>query len=183
MPRHWSLCKGRQVIKFEPARTRSGKDVRLAAARHGWDHVLRCIAIAARLADGDVLHGIILIAIIQGNAAAPRRSAGDPDPNAAALPGDSPRTPVSAYAVAKRLGLPYETVRRHVARLVDEGRCVRVGARGGVIVPLAAIQQMRPDILLNQSLESLASLVSGLNSIGALQVQTFHDYDKSMMIG
>lgn len=172
------------MIKFEPARTRNGKDVRLASARHGWDHVLRCVAIAARLADGDVLHGIILIAIIQANAEPPRRSTGDQDPETvAALPDDSPGTPVSAYAIAKRLGLPYETVRRHVARLVDEGRCVRVGARGGVIVPPAAIQQMRPDILLNQSLESLASLVSGLNSIGALQVQTFHDYDKSMMIG
>ncbi len=172
------------MIKFEPSRTRTGRDVRRASVRHGWDHVLRCVAIAARLTDGDVLHGIVLIAIIQANAEAPRRSSGDPDHRTAAdLADDSPRTPVSAYAVAKRLGLPYETVRRHVARLVDEGRCVRVGARGGVIVPLAAIQQMRPDVLLNQSLESLASLVSGLNSIGALQVQTFHDYDKSMMIG
>lgn len=172
------------MIKFEPARTRNGKDVRLASARHGWDHVLRCVAIAARLADGDVLHGIILIAIIQANAEPPRRSAGDQNhETVAALPDDSPRTPVSAYAVAKRLGLPYETVRRHVARLVDEGRCVRVGARGGVIVPLAAIHEMRPDILLNQSLESLALLISGLNSIGALQVQTFRDSDRSMMIG
>ncbi len=118
------------MIKFEPARTRTGRDVRRASVRHGWDHVLRCVSIAARLAGGDVLHGIILIAIIQANTAGPRQSAGDHDP-AAGGPDDSLRTPVSAYAIAKQLGLPYETVRRHVARLIDEGRCARVGARGG----------------------------------------------------
>ncbi|MDO9475025.1 MAG: hypothetical protein Q7J28_18445 [Caulobacter sp.] len=172
------------MIKFEPARTRTGRDVRRASVRHGWDHVLRCVSIAARLAGGDVLHGIILIAIIQANTAPLRLSNGDQDHDTlAGLPGDSQRTPVSAYAVAKQLGLPYETVRRHVSRLIDEGRCARVGARGGVIVPTAAIHQMRPDLLLNQSLESLESLISGLNSIGALQVQPFRESDKSMMIG
>lgn len=118
------------MIKFEPARTRTGRDVRRASVRHGWDHLLRCVSIAARLADGDVLHGIILMAIIQANTAAPRQSTGHHDP-AADAPDDSLRTPVSACAIAKQLGLPYETVRRHVARLIDEGRCARVGARAG----------------------------------------------------
>ncbi|MDP2259388.1 MAG: hypothetical protein Q8J89_06705 [Caulobacter sp.] len=172
------------MIKFEPARTRTGRDVRRAAVRHGWSHVLRGISLAASLTDGDMVHGIILISIIHANTASLRLSNGDQAYDVGAnLPDDSLRTPVSVYAIAKQLGLPYETVRRHVARLIDEGRCIRVGGRGGIIVPASAISDMRPDAFIGQSLESLRGLVSELDRIGAVQNQLFHDSEKSLMIG
>lgn len=172
------------MIKFEPGRARNGRDVRRAAARHGWDHVLRCLAIAGRVADGDLLHGIILISIIQANTATLRQSGGDQDHDTmAGLPDDSQRTPISAYAIAKQLGLPYETVRRHVVRLIDDKHCVRVGAKGGVIVPTAAISTLQPDIFVLQSLDALRSLVSELDRIGAVQIQPYQDSERSMMIG
>jgi hypothetical protein len=142
------------------------------------------VAIAARVANGDLVHGIILITIIQANTAALRRSGGDQDHDSmAGLPDDSLRIPVSAYAVAKQLGLPYETVRRHVVRMIDEKHCVRVGAKGGLIVPTAAINTLRPEIFLAQSLDSLTFLVAELDRIGAVQAQPFQDSERSKMIG
>jgi hypothetical protein len=49
------------------------------------------------------------------------------------LPPDAERVPVSVYALARDLRLPYETVRRHVRKLKDFGVCV-VEA-DGVVVP------------------------------------------------
>jgi hypothetical protein len=57
-----------------------------------------------------------------------------------APPPDNLRTPVSVRALAQTLGMPYETVRRHVATLLEEGRLVRVGRRG-VLAPAAAVGQ------------------------------------------
>ena len=172
------------MIKFEPGRTLNGRDVRRAAVRHGWEHVLHCVSIAASLTDGDMVHGIILMAIIHANTARLRESNGDQDYDMAAnVPDDSLRAPVSIYAVAKQLGLPYETVRRHVARLIDEGRCVRVGPRGGIVVPASAIREMRPDAFVRESLESLGHLISNLDRIGAVHHQMFHDSDRSLIVG
>lgn len=171
------------MIKFEPAKTRMGRDVRRASVRHGWSHVLECVSIAARLTDGDLVHGIILMAIIHANTAPLRLSSGDNDYDMAVnLPDDDLRTPVSVYAVAKQLGMPYETVRRHVGRLIEEGRCIRSGPRGGVLVPTQAILLLRPDVFLSQSLESLGSLLSALDRIGAIHHQNFHDSDRANMI-
>lgn len=172
------------MIKFEPAVTRTGRDVRLAAVRHGWGHVLRCINMAARLTDGDVVRGIILLSIIQANTAALRLSKGDHDYDTGShLPDDSLRTPVSVYAIAKQLALPYETVRRHVARLIEERRCARAGPRGGIIVPASAILEMQPEAFLKESLESLRDLIGELDRIGAVQNQIFHDSERSSIIG
>ena len=172
------------MIKFEPAVTRSGRDVRLAAVRHGWSHVLRSLSIAASLTDGDFVRGVILLAILNANTTEIRSSKGDQDYDTGKrVPGDSLRTPVSVYAIAKQLALPYETVRRHVARLVEDGRCEKAGARGGIIVPASAILQMRPEALLRESLESLQVLIGDLDRIGALHHQAFHDSESSSMIG
>ena len=52
-------------------------------------------------------------------------------------PPDAARRPISVSRVAASLGLPYETVRRHVERLIHANVCARV--RGGVIVPGAVL--------------------------------------------
>jgi hypothetical protein len=62
---------------------------------------------------------------------------------------DALRRPISILAVANSLGLPRETVRRHVNRLVEVGRCARV--RGGVIAVLSGLRRPEDDegILIN----------------------------------
>lgn len=59
------------------------------------------------------------------------------------VPADALRIPVSVYAVAKDLGLPYENIRRRVKKLLDAGICVAVD--GGVVVPGATV--VRPSNL------------------------------------
>jgi DNA-binding Lrp family transcriptional regulator len=53
-------------------------------------------------------------------------------------PPDEVRRPVSVLSLARSLGLPYETVRRQVARLVEAGVCTRT--EGGLIVPAAVLE-------------------------------------------
>ena len=48
----------------------------------------------------------------------------------AGVPADGLRIPISVYAVAKDLGLPYENIRRRVKKLLDAGVCITVD--GGV---------------------------------------------------
>lgn len=56
---------------------------------------------------------------------------------------DSFRKPARASDVAAMLGLPHETVRRHLSALLEDGRCVRI--RDGVVVPAAVLA--RPNVL------------------------------------
>lgn len=95
--------------------------------------------LVARHVERDVVRALILLAITRANtfdldglAETPRRYASLTD-----LPPDSLQRPVSAYAVAKYLGLPYETVRRNVKWLKLAGRCRSVDA--GLIVPQAVL--------------------------------------------
>lgn len=51
------------------------------------------------------------------------------------VPPDSLRLPISGYAVARQLGLPLETARRHILKLQALGWCQRVGE--GFLIPEA----------------------------------------------
>jgi hypothetical protein len=93
---------------------------------------------------GDIRAGVVALTIFAANKAyldAPTgegwRYAGI-DEN----PPDSMRKPVSVAGVAGSLGLPYETARCQVQRLIHGGVCLRV--EGGVIVPQAF--QARPKV-------------------------------------
>ena len=55
-----------------------------------------------------------------------------------APPPDAARHPISVRALAQELGMPFETVRRHVNRLVRDGGLDR--RDGGVLVPMAFMQ-------------------------------------------
>jgi hypothetical protein len=100
---------------------------------------LRCAKIMSDMAGGDLIGALVLQTIMAANAGTV-----DEDPATAGqyasienIPPDSVRRPVSILAVAGSLGMPYETTRRHVNRLLKEGRCVKV--KGGVIFPASRV--------------------------------------------
>jgi DNA-binding Lrp family transcriptional regulator len=72
------------------------------------------------------------------------------------VPPDNVRRPISVLAVANGLGIPYETVRRHVSRLVKAGRCVRV--KGGVLAPAAGMRRPETDAAIMHNLANLCRL-------------------------
>ncbi|HEX3700968.1 MAG TPA: hypothetical protein VHV27_09875 [Phenylobacterium sp.] len=82
---------------------------------------------------GDPLTGLILLEMARANAEHLATEAVDVEGPVA----DAVRRPIRTLALAKRLGLPSETVRRHVATLEAGGFCRRI--EGG---RLAALEQL-----------------------------------------
>ena len=81
----------------------------------------------ASLFDGDLIAGVVFIAIGSANnrKVLPLPDAADKAADAARQEPPIVRLPISVSALSRSLGLPYETTRRHVARLVAQGMCER----------------------------------------------------------
>ncbi|QUD89637.1 winged helix-turn-helix domain-containing protein [Phenylobacterium montanum] len=110
-----------------------------AIIRLSLGYVLRCMDEVRQLFDGDILTGLIFCAVIDANTAHLIGAAGA---RYAALEDHVPddlRRPISALALSTRLGLPRETVRRHVRKLEQKGACETV--EGGLVVPQAVLRQ------------------------------------------
>jgi hypothetical protein len=133
------------------------------AVRLGGDYVLRSLRLQAELSGGQLMLGLVSLAITQANVAHLVGDEGRPYKDLEALPPDEVRRPVSVLSVAQSLGLPYETTRRHVETLIRMGRCQRV--RGGVIVPAAAFDTPRHRELLAVNLANLRRLYRGLRAV------------------
>jgi DNA-binding transcriptional ArsR family regulator len=114
--------------------------VRLELARIANEYFLDSLAaVRGRLGLG-LVEVIVLTAIGSANV---RAVSSDPDlartyGDLDSVMGDDERRPVSAYAVAKQLSLPYETVRRTALRLVELGLAER-GPEGAFIIPARAM--------------------------------------------
>lgn len=110
-------------------------DVRRHAVRLSGDLLLRTARLIAEAVDFDLVTACIFLAVNRANVREiTRRSqqqlafSGLRD-----IPPDSLRQPVSVYAVARELRIPYETARRHVAKLADSGMVLRLD--DGLVVP------------------------------------------------
>jgi hypothetical protein len=136
------------------------------AARLGIEYFLRTAQVISRDGDGDLITAIVLYAILAANVGyldqgpkEPGRFAGLED-----KPPDEVRRPVSILAVAGSLGMPYETTRRYVTKLMKSGRCVRV--QGGVFIPASALQGAADDSDTLTNVANLRRLYRGLKRAG-----------------
>jgi hypothetical protein len=104
------------------------------------EYILRAMQLLVE-AYGDIRTGIIAQTIVTANTAHLDTRGGDGWRYSAIdeCPPDEVRRPISIARLAESLGLPFETTRRHVQRLIDTGVCVRV--EGGLIVPKAVLDQ------------------------------------------
>jgi hypothetical protein len=82
------------------------------------------------------------------------------------VPPDEVRRPLSVYALSKELGLPYETTRRQVNKLIAQGLCERA-ANGGLIVPYAQFEREDLKAHTDWSWGELNELVRDLKASGA----------------
>ncbi len=136
------------------------------AARLSTQYFLRMTEMVTEQAGGDLLTGLVIRAISAGNVGYL-----DQDPNTFGqfasledIPPDDVRRPVSIAAVAGSLGLPYETARRHVGKLVKAGLCIRV--RGGVIAPSVKMQGPWEHQAMLANMASLRRLFRALKRAG-----------------
>jgi DNA-binding Lrp family transcriptional regulator len=79
---------------------------------------------------------------------------------------DSYRRPARASDVATLLGLPHETVRRHLAALVEEERCVRV--RDGFVVPAEVLARQNVVNAWGANFRHLSRMFAELSELGVL---------------
>lgn len=79
-------------------------------------------------------------------------------------PPDEVRRPVSIRAIATSLGMPFETVRRRVQRLVELGLCRKV--RGGYIVPAETLEGPDAEVALLGNISNLRRLFRRLEAAG-----------------
>lgn len=108
-------------------------------------HFLNLLRVGCEIFSLDAMDVLLIYAVLNANTAHVTerlqavRLAAD---TGAPIP-DSQRRPVSAYRLAQEMRAPYETVRRHVRRLVEAGHLVDA-ADGGVYAPARAYD--RPEI-------------------------------------
>ena len=114
-------------------------DKRRQICRLGLNYQLAMARLVVQAMDRDILTALILLAITRANVLDLVRNptAVAPYQGVDGNPPDELRRPVSVYAIARQLRTPYETVRRHVSRLKEEGLCE--GHPRGVIVPSSAL--------------------------------------------
>lgn len=102
--------------------------------RLGLDLFIRTAVALADLFEGDALRGLVFVATAHLNVSHLNRPRVlNPLATEGLFP-DSLRRPTSAYAVAKFLGLPRETVRRHILALVQADYCTRASDNGYVVM-------------------------------------------------
>ncbi|THD79412.1 MAG: ArsR family transcriptional regulator [Phenylobacterium sp.] len=116
---------------------------------------------------GDVVTGLVLMDLIMANTEhLPDAEAGTDQAGADGFVPDRLREPVPATALSRRLGVPQETVRRHLGRLLERDLCRK--AAGGYLVP-AEILGRGPFvqfIIDNQA--HLNRMFAGLGEFGVL---------------
>lgn len=133
--------------------------------RLGMDYFLRLATGFARLFDGDVTTALVFLAVSQASV---KHLNAPTTINQAAENGlfpDHMRRSISVLAVAESLGSPYETVRRHVNRLVEKGYCVRTSGRG-VMVPASAFRRPEFAEVIELNMGGLRQLTAGLERSG-----------------
>ena len=110
-------------------------DVRRQVVRLCGVHTLATMRIATDAVDQDLISTMMFLTIsrdnvrevtIQSQAAGTYAGLDD-------IPPDNLRRPVTVYALAKELGLPYETARRHANKLVAAGLVAR--SEEGLVIP------------------------------------------------
>jgi hypothetical protein len=128
--------------RADPAAVQDTFDARVVA-RLSATYLLR----ALKLLDiyGDVRDRVIALTIVTANTAHLDTRGGEGRRYMAIdqTPPDATCRPISIARLADSLGLPFETTRRHVRRLMLTGVCVRVD--GGLIVPQAVLD--RPEVV------------------------------------
>lgn len=127
----------------------------------GADYALRLIRAFTDLFDGDLGLAMVFIAAAQAGTEHLRDGQDYPDIAAGDFFPDDLRRPVSVSALARSLGLPVETTRRHVVKLAANGYANRT-ENGGVIITSAILQRDEIRQVASLNAASMERLINGL---------------------
>ena len=136
------------------------------ALRLSSEYILRSIDLMTQVVGGDLVKGLIFLAIVQANIQHLINDDGlsqTYSESTDTVP-DETRRPVSVHALSVSLGIPYETTRRYVNKLLTEGYCIRV--RRGLLAPAEVLQRDEMLAALKRNFANLQRLVTGLKRSG-----------------
>jgi hypothetical protein len=128
---------------------------------------LRQWEIVSKMADGDLHKALVFAAIVSANVqhiSHTSEAAHEYGPLDNAPP-DKERRPVSTHALAHSLGLPYETTRRNVNKLMADGVCTRVQGQG-LVIPANYLMSPQNVGHMLQCLTALQWFLSSLRRAG-----------------
>lgn len=136
------------------------------AMRVSTEYVLRSIDLMTGLVGGDLVKGLIFVAVVQANTQhiLSDEAMSQAYSEAADVVPDENRRPVSVHALSVSLGIPYETTRRYVNKLLAEGLCQR--AHRGLVVPGAVLAREEMVTALKKNFANLQRLMAGLRRSG-----------------
>jgi predicted ArsR family transcriptional regulator len=124
------------------------------ALRVAVEHFLRGVEVLSQVHD-DVVSSLIFMTLWHGQMQAPGRG------------------PVGVRELSRRLGLPYETVRRHARALLQNGQCVE--AKRGLAVPAAVMRSRRTAAMLRKSYVNTVRVLRDLTRIGVARFRVGSD--------
>lgn len=127
----------------------------------GADYALRLIRIFTDLFDGDMDLALVFIAAAQAGTEHLRGQDDYLDLLASEFFPDEVRRPISVSALARMLGIPVETTRRHVVKLAKTGFAQRTEA-GGVIVSSEILRREEIRLASVQNYNAMEALIDGL---------------------
>lgn len=139
------------------------------AFRVAAQYTMRSLEMMRRATGGELTTAIISLAITQANVAhlvAASGADGGYD-SIDQIPPNSARRPISILALSANVGLPYETTRRQVAKMIAAGQCQRV--KGGLIVPTEVLDSPIHRELLREHLLVLRRMVRTLQTAGVVE--------------
>lgn len=140
-------------------------DQKRIVTRLGSRWFLQSLSLVKAFGGGDILDGLILLAITDANT----RHLNGPDGRYQAsndIPPNDVRRPVSVYVVARELGISYETARRHVQRLIKAGKIERI--EEGVVVPEAVFAEYETQGLTAKNYSNTRRFLDQLREVGAI---------------
>jgi len=118
------------------------------------EYFLRGVEVLSRVHD-DVVTSLVFMTLWHGQMQAPGRA------------------PVGVRELSRRLGMPYETVRRHARTLVQSGQCIE--QKGGVAVPVAVMRSPRAVAMLRRTYVNVVRVLRDLSRIGVARFRVGSD--------
>lgn len=118
------------------------------------EYFLRGVEVLSRVHD-DVVTSLVFMTLWHGQMQAPGRA------------------PVGVRELSRRLGMPYETVRRHARTLVQSGQCIE--QKGGVAVPVAVMRSPRAVAMLRRTYVNVVRVLRDLSRIGVARFSVGSD--------
>ncbi len=150
---------------FESAPIAASPRHERAVVRVTGQFFLRQAEMLAELVGGDLLLGLVYLAITAANTEHMTEAVLARYAELDEAPPDEMRQPISVLALSASLKLPYETTRRYVARLEGMSLIQRVG-RLGVIVPKRAHEDPAAVEKIRRSFGDVHRFVANLRRVG-----------------